>query len=123
MAATGGAPRRRNVTAVPDKPDLPRTTFSFDTAEREDGQSAPFVVELDKKRYVLGDVMNLTANDLLGALQNALSLMELVAPETDREVFVAAVRKQPAWKVRDVAASYFDHYGVPIGPEAGALPA
>jgi len=119
----GGAPRRRPVKAVPDKPDLPRVAFDMDAAEREDAQGAPFPVRIDGVVYVLGDVLELSADELVPALSDSLLFMERVAPVEGRETFLAAVRKQPAWKVRDVAMAYYQHYGLGAEGEDGALPA
>jgi hypothetical protein len=119
-AGSGGGTARQRVKAVPDKPDLPRTTFNMDAAEREDGQAQPFIVALGGVRYQLGDALNVSADNLAAAGSQNIEFLRLIAPKDAADEFMAAIGAQPMWKVRDLVTAYFTHYGVPAAPESAA---
>lgn len=121
MAGAGGTRTRRSpVKAVPEQDKPAPVSINLDTIEREDGQAQPFVVVLGGKRYLFADVLEVPLNDLLAAQTDDMEFLRIVVSSDDREDFFAAIGALPMWKVREVVAAYFKHYGMPALPEGSA---
>lgn len=104
----------------PAQVNLPPMTLDLDSLEREGGSPLPFVFQLGGKRFMLSDPKEIDWQDLITALTNPYVFFKLTLPPDDQEAFFSS--KVPSWKLNHLVEKYIEHYGLPTGGEASALP-